>query len=44
MGEATWADVAPKDLGRAHAHERWTSVHRVAPQLAVLWWYLAAEC
>lgn len=39
MGEATWADVAPEDLGRAQAHERWTSGHRVALQLAVLWWY-----
>lgn len=44
MGEATWADVAPEDLGRAQARERWRSGHRVTPQLAMLWWYLAVEC
>lgn len=41
MGEAMWADVAPEDLGRAQTHECWKSGHRVAPQLAMLWWYLA---
>lgn len=44
MGEAMWVDVAPEDLGRAQTHECWKSGHRVAPQLAMLWWYLAAEC